>query len=100
MSQTEKRLVELHQLRDKIDLEISALERAIVRAQHARVQAVEQGARIRRTRRQAVAQCGTPSGYYRHRRTLREPACEECKIAHRVAEAMRVQKRRKQEAPE
>lgn len=94
MSDTEKRLVELHQLRDKIDVEIAALERAIVRAEVARAKAIRNGAQMRRTRRQAVAECGTPSGYYRHRRTLKEPACDACKIAHRVAEAMRVQKNR------
>jgi len=36
-----------------------------------------------------VALCGTSAGYYRHIRTLSEPACEDCKDAHRVAERLR-----------
>lgn len=31
------------------------------------------------------AKCGTDAGYYRHRRILKEDACDECKLAHRVA---------------
>lgn len=32
------------------------------------------------------AACGTDSGYYRHRRILREEACDDCKAAHAAAE--------------
>jgi hypothetical protein len=40
-----------------------------------------------------VAKCGTDSGYYHHRRSLKEDACDRCKLAHRVAEQRRVQGR-------
>jgi hypothetical protein len=33
-------------------------------------------------RRQSLARCGTDAGYYRHLRTLGEPACGACKEAH------------------
>lgn len=36
-----------------------------------------------------AALCGTDSGYYRHRRTLKEPACQECLDAHREYEEAR-----------
>lgn len=31
------------------------------------------------------AKCGTDSGYYRHVRTLKEPACDACLTAHAAA---------------
>jgi hypothetical protein len=31
------------------------------------------------------AKCGTDAGYYRHRKVLGEPACEDCKAAHNDA---------------
>lgn len=31
------------------------------------------------------AKCGTDSGYYRHRRTLKEEPCDACKAAHAAA---------------
>lgn len=94
MEATQARLVHLHQLRDKIDEEIAALEGAIVRASKAREQAMRMRGKERRPRRRATALCGTDGGYYRHRRTLNEPACDECKLAHRVAEQIRVAKKR------
>lgn len=33
-------------------------------------------------RKKRVAVCGTDSGYYRHIRTLSEPACLACRNAH------------------
>ncbi len=92
--QTQERLVELHKLRSQIDEEIRGLEKAIVRITVARTKAAAQGAKMRKARRRPIAECGTPSGYYRHRRTLNEPACEECKAAHRIAEAVRLQRKR------
>ncbi len=94
----EERLLELHKLRDRIEAEIQELEDAIVRVSLARAKAIAEGAVRRRRRKRATAMCGTPSGYYRHRRTLQEPACEECKAAHRIAEAIRVEKRRAEAA--
>jgi hypothetical protein len=36
--------------------------------------------------------CGTDSGYYHHRRQLKEPACPACKMAHAYARRMRTQR--------
>ena len=33
------------------------------------------------------ASCGTSAGYYRHRRKLKEDACDPCKAAHAAAQA-------------
>lgn len=38
-----------------------------------------------RKRGKGPADCGTDAGYYRHRRTLKEPACDACKTAHSAA---------------
>ena len=95
MEQTEKRLVELHKLRDQLDMEIRGLEAAMVRAALAAEKARALNIKRRRNRKRKIAECGTPSGYYRHRRTPGEPACDACKMAHRVAEQIRVEKQRK-----
>lgn len=89
----DERLVELHLLRDRIEDEIQAAEEAIARFEAVERRAIEEGLRARPRRNRRVARCGTPSGYYRHRRTLNEPACDACRAAHRVAEALRVQRR-------
>lgn len=47
----------------------------------------------RRRKTQAVALCGTPSGYDRHRRNG-ETACRPCKDANAEAERRRSQRRR------
>lgn len=51
---------------------------------------LEQGApsSSRRTRLTS-ALCGSDSGYYHHRRTLNEEACDWCKLAHSEAERRR-----------
>lgn len=36
--------------------------------------------------RRPIALCGTEGGYYRHIRTIGEPACDTCKKAHNAAE--------------
>ena len=36
-----------------------------------------------------IAKCGTDGGYYRHIRTLREKACDDCLEGHRVADRER-----------
>jgi hypothetical protein len=41
------------------------------------------------TTQRRVAECGTDAGYYRHRRTLNEPACPACLDAHNAAARMR-----------
>lgn len=40
------------------------------------------GSPITGRRHRSVAKCGTDAGYYRHLRTLREPACQMCREAH------------------
>lgn len=40
-------------------------------------------------KRAKVAKCGTESGYHRHRRSLKEEACEECREAHSIYESRR-----------
>ena len=52
---------------------------------------------MRRPEGRPVALCGTEGGYYRHVRTLRQPACTACKLAHSAAERERSE-RRKQKA--
>jgi hypothetical protein len=88
-----ERLATLHELRSKVDAEIVAIERAIaVEQERARLLAREET--LRRKVNRKVALCGTPSGYYRHRRTLAEPACEDCLRAHRQAERDRARRRK------
>ena len=40
-------------------------------------------------KRRRVAECGTESGYQRHRRTLRDTPCDACKEAHSTYESHR-----------
>ena len=51
---------------------------------------------MRRARRgrAPIAECGTDSGYYRHLRTLGEPACEDCRAAHNTASATRYRRKK------
>jgi hypothetical protein len=39
------------------------------------------------------SQCGTESGYYRHRRLARETPCAACKAAHTAAARRRLNRR-------
>ena len=84
------RVERLLDLRKRIDAEIDQIEQEIedeiAAMRRARLSAVKAKASIGRRR---VAECGTDGGYYRHRRTLGEDACEACKLAHRVAESER-----------
>lgn len=64
------RLEQLLDLRARVDVEI-ALERSRLAPP--------------RRKKRAVAECGTDSGYYRHNRTIGEPACDPCKAAHTKA---------------
>lgn len=52
------------------------------------------GSNHKHTHHEPVAVCGTDAGYYRHRRTNNEDACDACKAAHRDAEATRKKRRR------
>ena len=45
-----------------------------------------------------VARCGTDAGYYRHHRTLHEPACEACMDAHAAAARRRTGGKTRQRA--
>jgi hypothetical protein len=94
------RLARLLSLRRRLELEIAAAE-AQLASQEAAV------ARLRvtyslpeitagrdRAGRRFVAVCGTDSGYYKHRRRLKEPACDPCRIAHAEAERDRAARAR------
>lgn len=81
------RLDDLYALRQRLDTQIAAeVERLEEQAQIARE-------KLNGIERRGWAACGTDGGYYRHRRTLKEPACTDCKAAHRVAEAARQARR-------
>lgn len=77
------RLDQLYDLRSKIDhqiaTEVGRME-AAAKAQRERLAGLD---------RAGWAVCGTDGGYYRHRRTLEEPACGACKRAHSRAESER-----------
>ncbi len=81
------RLDQLYTLRAKIDHQIAT-----------EVGRLEVAAKAHRERlagldRAGWAECGTDGGYYRHRRTLSEPACSDCKRAHTRAERERAVRR-------
>jgi hypothetical protein len=44
-------------------------------------------------RQPSPAECGTESGYVRHRRA-REPQCEPCRLSHNAANQARAQRRK------
>ena len=93
-AQRAERLAKLYTLQGNVARQIAAIEAEI--ANEAR-----QLARIKKAARQIgasvgkakTAQCGTDSGYYRHRRQLNEAACTACLIAHRLAERARAERR-------
>jgi hypothetical protein len=92
------RIEELLRLRNRIDAEIEQIEHEIVLEMEAtkRAKAAARRASVP-IRRRPLAVCGTDTGYYRHRRTLQEPACDACKLAHRVYEAERRTRREEDE---
>lgn len=79
--QRAERLVHLYELRGRIDGEIGILESAI--ANEAQAISIARGD-ARAGRRKGPAICGTDSGYYRHLRKLKQPACPACLVAHAV----------------
>jgi hypothetical protein len=92
------RLDDLHAQRAAIDADIAvevALLEAEAQHQRDRLRAIvmSQGRRLT-----VVAKCGTDAGYYRHIRTLREPACEGCLLAHRRYERQRSARKRLRES--
>lgn len=85
---------DLYALRAKIANEIAGIEAQIDEEIRAMRRASEAARKQRvKVARRPRAECGTDGGYYRHRRTLKEPACEACKLAHRVAERERAERR-------
>lgn len=88
------RLNRLLDLRKRVDDDIAALEDEIrsEMAAMARAKVAARNAEVRLHRRRE-ALCGTDGGYYRHRRKHKQPACDACKLAHRVAEAERKRRR-------
>lgn len=93
------RIDKLIQLRARIEAEIGAIE-AEIRDEITAIRRAKEAAKHAQIsiRNRPVAQCGTDGGYYRHRRTLKEPACDACKLAHRVTEAQRQARRKEREA--
>jgi hypothetical protein len=94
-----QRLVQLYGLRLRILREIAEIEAAMANelaaVNRARTAAETAGVPISR-RRDAL--CGTDGGYYRHRRKHKERACDACKLAHRVAEQVRRERREAESA--
>lgn len=81
-----ERLAHLYKLRAHIEEEIHDIEKAM----EAEMDMVR---RAREAHRFKAPDCGTDGGYYRHLRTLKEPACQGCLAAHRQAERKRKAKR-------
>jgi hypothetical protein len=84
-----RRLMELYNLRSRINAEIVVIE-AEINAE-AQVQIVVAETQLNRRRRR-VAECGTESGYANHRRIKKEPACQACKLAHAAYERDRTRR--------
>lgn len=77
---------QLADIEEAIEHHVRTLEReAISERERLEVTRAETAARSRSKQ----ARCGTDSGYYRHIRRLREPACDACLTAHRTAESAR-----------
>lgn len=96
LDQRRDRVNKLYELRKQITTEIAQIEdeidgelRAMARARNAARLAEKATAPIRRR----VAECGTEGGYYRHLRRSGTPACDACKLAHRVGERVRAEAR-------
>lgn len=90
-----ERIEKLYRILSQVNAEIAVIEAELrdelAATSRAKTQAAKASAR---TRNRKIAQCGTPTGYYRHRRTLSEPACDACKLAHNLAEAERVARKK------
>lgn len=86
------RLVKLYELRAQIDAEIHDIE-AVMANEAAFVARAREASRTKAR----VASCGTDSGYYRHVRRLRQPACPACLAAHALVTRERAAKKREQE---
>ena len=74
------RLVKLYDLRAQIEEEIHTIEAAM-----ANEAVLVKQARDGYEKRARVAPCGTDSGYYRHLRREKKPACPACLAAHAAA---------------
>jgi len=75
-----RRLVKLYGLRAQIDEEIHTIEAAMANeAEWVKKAREESNTKAR------VAPCGTDSGYYRHLRREKRPACPACLAAHASA---------------
>lgn len=72
-----ERLSKLYGLRAAIEEEIHDIEASMVNEAEMVRQAREQ-----HRPRASVAPCGTDSGYYRHLRRTKQPACPACLAAH------------------
>lgn len=89
-----RRVEKLYALKRQVESEIKMIEQEIDQEIHAMKRARKAAAAKQIVvPRKRIALCGTDGGYFRHRRTLKEDACEACKLAHRVAEQIRRQNR-------
>lgn len=75
--QRAERLVKLYDVRAQIDEEIHCIEAAMVNETE-----YIKAARASSRTKASIAACGTDSGYYRHLRKLKQPACPACLAAH------------------
>ena len=92
------RLIDLYKLRRSVAAEIVRLELEIENEYAAIRRAKGLAEQLDATVPRKRSLCGTESGYSRHRRQLKEPACDACKLAHSMAEKMRAQRRRERAA--
>lgn len=83
------RLVKLYELRATLDEEIHDIE-----ANMANEAELVKRARAAHQRKAAIAPCGTDSGYYRHLRKAKEPACPACLAAHALVTRKRAAARK------
>jgi hypothetical protein len=82
------RLVKLYELRGALDDEIHDIEAAM-----ANEVAFVKAARESSNSKARIASCGTDSGYYRHLRRLKQPACPACLAAHAAVTRERAARR-------
>jgi hypothetical protein len=87
-------------MRQRLELEIGAAE-ALMASQESAVRRLQLAYSVvefdkdrDRAGRRKVAICGTDSGYHKHLRRLKEPACDPCRIAHAEAEKDRAKRAR------
>ena len=93
-----ERLAALYILQGRVERQIARIEAEIANEQRSLARVKEAARKANATvSRAKTAECGTDSGYYHHRRQLKEAACTACLVAHRLAERGRAERRRDRE---